>query len=48
VEQHGGVQFDLVTKHECDGRCSSATRCPGDATDSDAKSGASPDAVATK
>src|SRR6478752_7214431 len=43
VEQHGGVQFDLVTKHECDGRCSSATRCPGDATDSDAKSGASPD-----
>lgn len=48
VEQHGGVQFDLVTKHECDGRCSSATRCPGDATDSDAKSGASTDAVATK
>ena len=41
VEQHGGVQFDLVTKHECDERCSSATRCPGDATDSDAKSGAS-------
>ena len=21
VEQHGGVQFDLVTKHECDERC---------------------------
>jgi choline/carnitine/betaine transport len=22
VEQHGGVQFDLVTKHQCDDRCS--------------------------
>ena len=23
VAQHGGVQFDLVTKHECDERCAS-------------------------
>ncbi|KRE67553.1 choline transporter [Arthrobacter sp. Soil736] len=42
VEQHGGVQFDLVTKHECDGRCAEDTRCPGDAKSSDAA-----DAVAT-
>jgi len=36
VEQHGGVQFDLVTKHECDHRCSADARCPGDETNSDA------------
>jgi choline-glycine betaine transporter len=38
VEQHGGVQFELVTKHECDGRCAEGTRCPGDAKDNEAKS----------
>ena len=32
VDQHGGVQFDLVTRHECDGRCSAEKRCPGDAS----------------
>ena len=32
VDQHGGVQFDLVTKHECGEQCSAGTRCPGDAT----------------
>jgi len=31
VEQHGGVQFDLVTKHECD------EHCTGNKTDSPAK-----------
>jgi choline/carnitine/betaine transport len=35
VDQHGGVQFDLVTKHECDGRCAADKRCPGEAKDSD-------------
>ncbi|WP_396020794.1 BCCT family transporter [Arthrobacter sp. ISL-28] len=29
VEQHGGVQFELVTKHECDERCSDGDPCPG-------------------
>jgi choline/carnitine/betaine transport len=47
VEQHGGVQFDLVTKHECDGRCAEGTRCPGDATDSETKTSDATDAVAT-
>ncbi|MDP9936347.1 BCCT family transporter [Paenarthrobacter nicotinovorans] len=28
VEQHGGVQFDLVTKHECAGKCNESD-CPG-------------------
>lgn len=28
VEQHGGVQFDLVTKHECDERCSKSELDP--------------------
>ncbi|MFJ6002764.1 BCCT family transporter [Arthrobacter sp. NPDC092385] len=28
VEQHGGVQFDLVTKHECAEKCSDSD-CPG-------------------
>ncbi|MBT2514640.1 BCCT family transporter [Arthrobacter sp. ISL-30] len=27
VEQHGGVQFDLVTRHECDERCAEDERC---------------------
>jgi choline-glycine betaine transporter len=44
VEQHGGVQFDLVTRHECDGRCAEGTRCPGDTTSSDTKT---TDALAT-
>ncbi len=30
VDQHGGVQFDLVTKHECGERCPDGIRCPGD------------------
>ena len=30
VDQHGGVQFDLVTKHECGDRCPDGIRCPGD------------------
>jgi choline/carnitine/betaine transport len=29
VDQHGGAQFDLVTKHECSGRCSEDGSCPG-------------------
>ncbi|PNH85712.1 BCCT family transporter [Arthrobacter sp. AFG20] len=29
VEQHGGVQFDLVTKHECDERCAKSELDPG-------------------
>ncbi|MHA7179108.1 BCCT family transporter [Arthrobacter sp. MDB2-24] len=28
VEQHGGAQFDLVTKHECAEKCSDS-ECPG-------------------
>ncbi|MFJ4210808.1 BCCT family transporter [Paenarthrobacter sp. NPDC089675] len=28
VEQHRGVQFDLVTKHECAGKCADSD-CPG-------------------
>jgi choline/carnitine/betaine transport len=28
VEQHGGVQFDLVTKHDCAEKCSDSD-CPG-------------------
>ncbi|MDE8670194.1 BCCT family transporter [Pseudarthrobacter sp. H3Y2-7] len=31
VDQHGGAQFDLVTKHECGERCPDGSRCPGDA-----------------
>ncbi|MEV7133587.1 BCCT family transporter, partial [Arthrobacter sp. NPDC093128] len=38
VEQHGGVQFELVTRHECDERCSADARCPGDAANSDSGS----------
>lgn len=29
VEQHGHVQFDLVTRHECHDGCSDGTPCPG-------------------
>ena len=29
VDQHGGVQFDLVTKHECGERCAVDAPCPG-------------------
>jgi len=29
VDQHGGAQFDLVTKHECGERCSEDAPCPG-------------------
>jgi choline/carnitine/betaine transport len=29
VEQHGGVQFDLVTRHECAETCSESDTCPG-------------------
>jgi choline-glycine betaine transporter len=29
VDQHGGAQFDLVTKHECGERCQDGVRCPG-------------------
>jgi choline/carnitine/betaine transport len=29
VEQHGHVQFDLVTRHECDERCPDGSPCPG-------------------
>ncbi|VXB85536.1 Betaine/ectoine transporter LcoP [Arthrobacter sp. 9AX] len=35
VDQHGGVQFDFVTKHECGERCPDGT-CPGDAPGADA------------
>ncbi|MCG2621000.1 BCCT family transporter [Arthrobacter sp. I2-34] len=28
VDQHGGVRFDLVTKHECDGGCPDGGPCP--------------------
>jgi choline-glycine betaine transporter len=28
IEQHGGVQFDLVTKHECDERCAKSELDP--------------------
>ncbi|MCA4134532.1 BCCT family transporter [Arthrobacter sp. M4] len=29
VEQHGGTQFNLVTKHECDQNCPEGAPCPG-------------------
>ena len=51
VDQHGGVQFDLVTRHECGGRCSAETRCPGDATNTgpaDGDSATAPTADASK
>jgi choline/carnitine/betaine transport len=33
VDQHGGVQFDLVTKHECGERCADGGRCGSAAAD---------------
>ncbi len=29
VDEHGGVQFDLVTKHECAETCPESEACPG-------------------
>ena len=29
VEQHGGVQFDLVTRHDCAEKCPDPESCPG-------------------
>lgn len=46
VDQHGGVQFDLVTKHECGERCPDGT-CRGDSPGSDAASSDSPKAGST-
>ncbi|NKX51314.1 BCCT family transporter, partial [Arthrobacter deserti] len=31
VDQHGGVKFALVTKHECDGDCPVSKPCPASA-----------------
>jgi choline/carnitine/betaine transport len=45
VDQHGGVQFDLVTKHECGERCPDGIRCPGDGPGNDSTSSDSPDAL---
>ncbi|MGW9413000.1 BCCT family transporter [Arthrobacter cupressi] len=36
VDQHGGVQFDLVTKHQCDQRCSDDGPCPASSADTQA------------
>jgi choline/carnitine/betaine transport len=33
VDQHGGAQFDLVTKHECDQRCQDDGRCAASPAD---------------
>ena len=33
VDQHGGVQFDLVTKHQCDQRCTDDGRCAASPAD---------------
>jgi choline/carnitine/betaine transport len=33
VDQHGGVQFDLVTKHQCDQRCPDDGRCAASPAD---------------
>jgi choline/carnitine/betaine transport len=49
VDQHGGAQFDLVTKHECE-RCSDDGPCPGSfstagSTAVDSKPANSPSAV---
>jgi choline-glycine betaine transporter len=38
VEQHGGVKFDLVTKHECGEQCQDPASCPGGSTADPAKS----------
>jgi choline-glycine betaine transporter len=36
VDQHGGVQFDLVTKHQCDQRCPDDGRCAASPADTHA------------
>jgi choline/carnitine/betaine transport len=36
VDQHGGVQFDLVTKHQCDQRCSDGGPCAASPADTQA------------
>lgn len=36
VDQHGGVQFDLVTKHQCDQRCPEDGRCAASPADTQA------------
>jgi choline-glycine betaine transporter len=33
VDQHGGVQFDLVTKHQCDQHCSDGGPCAASPAD---------------
>ncbi|WP_411731528.1 BCCT family transporter [Paeniglutamicibacter sp.] len=33
VDEHGGVPFELVTKHDCTEGCASGDRCPGRGTD---------------
>ncbi|PNI08133.1 choline transporter [Arthrobacter sp. AFG7.2] len=36
VDEHGGVQFDLVTKHQCDQHCSDEGRCAPSSADTQA------------
>ncbi|MDQ0824061.1 choline/carnitine/betaine transport [Arthrobacter sp. B2I5] len=36
VDQHGGAQFDLVTKHQCDQRCPDDGRCAAPSADTQA------------
>ncbi|MFD0047281.1 BCCT family transporter [Pseudarthrobacter scleromae] len=36
VDQHGGVQFDLVTQHQCDQRCSEDGPCAASPADTQA------------
>ncbi len=33
VDEHGGVPFKLVTRHDCTGTCESEARCPGRGTE---------------
>jgi choline-glycine betaine transporter len=52
VDQHGGAQFDLVTKHECGDRCPEDSACPGGSatagpTSTDSTTGQTP-VVSTK
>jgi choline/carnitine/betaine transport len=50
VDQHGGAQFELVTKHECGERCSEDAPCPGGSSTagSTAVNSISADSAATK
>jgi choline/carnitine/betaine transport len=50
VDQHGGAQFELVTKHECGERCSEDAPCPGGSSTagSTAVDSISADSAATK